>query len=321
MNIKIKNEEISQLILEDPDSTAVKEIFVFALGYEERSIEIFNKYFKDESIPKLCFLFKDYEKHEIPKQNKGEVEIKAVEPIEVEYKDYDSVISYFKKAVLELKTCSGRVNIHIDYSSMPRSWYCRLSFEALGILDKDDKVFFWYSKGIYVEQGGSLPSAGVEDVEVLVGKPSLRPTNNRSHIFGLGLDYLRSQAIYSVLDPAYLVNAYSHSSKDNTMRDEVLKVNSDLFSSAAYSVLLPMDDFSFSISKLTETVNELLFKGDVVLVPDGPKPLILALSMIPYIANKVGVICLHVKRHEGFFKPINVKATGVIYGFSCSKND
>ncbi len=321
MNIKIRNEKISEVLSSPPDKESAGNIFIFALGYEERSIEIFNKYIKRLVMPKLCFLFDDYNKHEIPKKNKKCVEDGGVLTDIVQYSNYEEVIIKVKEAVSKIKRQYKTVNIHIDYSSMPRSWYCRLPTETIKELSNKDKIYFWYSKGEYSEESKSWPSAGIDDVEVLTGKASLRPINNRSHIFGLGFDHLRSQAIFSVLDPAYLISVYSYSEGDKNMRDKIQDVNLDLINSSAYSIRLPMDNLNFSISKLNETIKELLIKGDVILVPDGPKPLILALSIMPDIISRPGVICLHIKRNEKYFRPINVKATGSVFGFSLFKND
>ena len=56
--------------------------------------------------------------------------------------------------------------------------------------------------------------------------------------------------------------------------------------------------------------------GDIVLVPDGPKPLIMAMSLIPEIVGIPGISCLHVSRNKKFFKPIDVEAIDSVIGFS-----
>ena len=81
---------------------------------------------------------------------------------------------------------------------------------------------------------------------------------------------------------------------------------------------LRLDDFSFMISKLRDLANELLSTGDVILVPDGPKPLIFAMSLIPDLLNKNGLTCLHISRNSDF-SVVDVTATGTINGFSIQK--
>ena len=312
----IKTENQSKLISLREKEKKNSNIFIFAIGYEERSISIFDKYIKNTEIQKLCFLFDDYEQSDTAKNYKKQVEESSTNLIKVGYKDSNIVISIIIEKISELIAHSDQLNLHIDYSSMPRSWYCQIPAKINSLLRPNDKVYFWYSAGTYHKKAENWPSAGIEDVNVFSGKASLRPINNRSHIIGLGFDSIRSQAIYSVLDPSFFVASFSYPSNNEVLRDVLLKTNKDLVNAAAFSLELPVEDFAFSISKLYETVKELYNDGDVILVPDGPKPQILATSLIPYIINKTGVICLHIKRHEGYYKPLNVKATGAVFGFS-----
>lgn len=81
------------------------------------------------------------------------------------------------------------------------------------------------------------------------------------------------------------------------------------------SLALHMEDFEFMVSKLCDTVNELLPVGEVILIPDGPKPLIFALSLVPDLVGKHGVTCLHISRNNENFEAVDVKPTGIIRGF------
>lgn len=316
----LSNENISEINLSDNTYQNIINLFVFAIGYEERSIYLFNEYFNHPYISKIGFLFKDYNKYENAKKNRAIILETDITPIEVDYSDYETIIGEIKHKINQLTKDETQLNIHIDYSSMPRSWYCQIALQISGLVHKGTKVHFWYSQGSYERELESWPSAGINDFSVFAGRASLRPINNRSHILGVGFDNIRAQAICSVLDPSYLVTTYSHSSGDTKMCDKILAINKDLVSSSAYTVVLPIDDFLFSKSKLCEVVNELIPKGDVVLVPDGPKTQVLVSSIIPLVINKPGVVCLHVKRHDGCYEAINVKPTGKVFGFSFKEN-
>ena len=71
------------------------------------------------------------------------------------------------------------------------------------------------------------------------------------------------------------------------------------------------------ISKMKGIINEYYYAGesDVVLVPDGPKPLIFVMSMMPWIMDKAGISCLHIIRNSKEVKKNNVKAKGTVIGF------
>jgi hypothetical protein len=57
--------------------------------------------------------------------------------------------------------------------------------------------------------------------------------------------------------------------------------------------------------------------GDVILVPDGPKPLVLAASLVPEFLCKPGIVSFHVRRRKTeHLSTVDVSAAGDIYGFS-----
>ena len=60
-------------------------------------------------------------------------------------------------------------------------------------------------------------------------------------------------------------------------------------------------------------------RGDVVLVPDGAKPLVLAMSLIPEYTGFRGVFCWHIGhvKPDGYV-PNDVEATGEIVAFRLS---
>lgn len=54
------------------------------------------------------------------------------------------------------------------------------------------------------------------------------------------------------------------------------------------------------VDKLCELVYDQMQSGQVIIIPDGPKPLIMAMSLIPDIVKKDGVTCLHISRNTNF---------------------
>ena len=199
---------------------------------------------------------------------------------------------------------------------MPRSWYCKLPKLLEGIVRETDKIYFWYAEGQYPTSHEAYPSAGIESFSFFSGKPSLQIETNRIHVVALGYDAIRTQAILSITDPSYLVACYAYSPKREGFQENIKQVNDQILSRAAISLSLNIEDFEFMVSKLCDITNELLPVGDVVLIPDGPKPLIFALSLVPDLVRKQGVTCLHISRNNDNYEPMDVVATGTIYGFS-----
>jgi hypothetical protein len=315
----IRNEDINSINLDKKNNDKTQDIFIFAIGYEDRSIAIFSKYFSDGSTKKIGLLFSDYKMHKSAQKNREYVLKHSIDPLIIEYDNHQYIFDIVNKEVENARQESDKINIHFDYSSMPRSWYCNFAKNAQKILGLNDRVYFWYSQGKYSRNNAPWPNAGIEDFVLFSGRASLRPENSRSHIFGMGFDSARAHAICSVLDPSYLIVSYSYASGDEKMRKKIERLNNALLNLASSSITLPIDDFKFSFSKLYETVKDLHRDGDVILVPDGPKTQILAASIIPEMFDGFGVVCLHVKRHSSSFSPVNVKATGIIYGFSIGK--
>ena len=206
------------------------------------------------------------------------------------------------------------VEVHIDYSSMPRSWYCSLFRASRRWLRRRDSLFMWYSGGIY--DGEEFPTAGVSDISLFCGQPTITP-RVRTHIFGLGFDRIRASAIFSVLDPQNLVCFYGEPGVRHEYVDRVRSDNRDLLAAAQFEFSAPIGDFPEAFSRIADVVRDFSRLGDVILVPDGPKPLVLASSLVPDFFGHRGIVSLHVRRRKDQQSPgLDVKASGSIYGFS-----
>ena len=188
-------------------------ILITTSGYEERSTYWINKTIKKiKPSDKNIFItigFNEY-RNELSRKFNDEYYIKKKIKIEIPKTDG---WTDFRTLLLELFTQKigadlnkNPIEIHVDYSCMPRVWYCRLPMFLETYFKKSDKIFFWYTPGEYPK--AEYPSAGVEDFQIFSGKPSLSPLF-RTHIFGLGFDRIRSQAIWSVIDPDNLICFYS----------------------------------------------------------------------------------------------------------------
>jgi len=301
----------------DKKDISENDIFVCALGYENRSIALYDQIKDIINSPNiLIFVFDDYKKYDYIAYRIDQI-VEDGGTIIKQLK-YDSVTEVVDSIVemLELRLKKEEsIRIHIDYSSMPRRWYYNLPWVLREKLRKRDSLYFWYVVGKYPGDHEAYPSAGIDSF-VVVGKPSLRVDTKRTHVVGLSYDAVRTSAIISILDPnSYIAcNAYNRSNKE--IGDNVRLVNEGVISRASMEISLQIDDFAFMISKLCEVANEFLPLGDVIFVPDGPKPLIFAMSLVPTLLEKVGVTCLHVSRNNDLYNAVNVEATEKIYGFT-----
>lgn len=292
------------------------DLFIGVISYESRSIHIFEKLPNDLLLNNkvLMFCTDNYVSSDIASSLVNAVKEKTDAIKIVDYKDYTSVINQIMDSLNKLLSEKEEIMIGIDYSSMPRSWYCRLPVLFEKKLRAQDKVYFWYSEGSYGDEEKEYPTAGLDIFELFSGKATLLP-EKRAHIFALSYDAIRTQGIISKLEPEYFVvcEAYDPVSKD--IHERIAQVNEAIICQSALYMTLDISDFAFMITKLKELTKELRATSDVVLVPDGPKPLILAMSMIPSLITGHGVSCLFANRDYENFTPINVSATGKIVGF------
>ena len=205
-------------------------------------------------------------------------------------------------------SCETPCEIHVDYSSMPRSWYCSIPLLLDSKLRPGDSGFLWYSPGEYPDS--EYPTVGVNDFRVMSGRASLNP-HFRTHLMGLGFDRIRSQAIWGVIDPENLITFYADPASRPDYVQTVRERNEDVLRAASHELPLPLFDISKSLETLISTVREFRSLGDVIIVPDGPKPFILASSMLPDLVGCEGVVCFHVARRKTrAIEPVDVVPHG-----------
>ena len=80
------------------------------------------------------------------------------------------------------------------------------------------------------------------------------------------------------------------------MWKKCLEDNKDILRSSYYKFTVPLNDFVYAYSKIADVARELRRLGDVIIVPEGPKPQILASSIVPRALGLDGITCFHVTR-------------------------
>lgn len=298
------------------DLFGAEDLYFFTIGYEHRSFFLYDQLQEQfPTIKPVVFVLDDYTNFPDTVAKVRELEHKKIPLFTENYHNGHIVQEKILTLVGEHISQKDSVTVHIDYSSMPRSWYCKLPILLEKIIRETDKVYFWYSEGEYPASHEEYPSSGIDAFSFFSGKPSLQIENNRIHVIALGYDVIRTQAILSITDPSYLVACYAYNPEREGLLANIKQVNDPILSRAAMSVALHVDDFEFMVSKLCDTANELLPTGDIILIPDGPKPLIFALSLVPDLIKKQGVTCLHITRNDEHFEVVDVTPTGTVHGF------
>lgn len=300
---QIRNEYYTDNTIKEDD------LFICAFGYETRSLYLFEKVKnKVKSSNILVFYFDDFD--DLVKINK--LKKNGMKCVKSEYNSEQFVQNTICEFIKDRGIISQELIIHIDYSSMPRNWYYNLPI----LLDQDNlKVYFWYIVGKYPIDYTAYPTAGI-DTYTIIGKPSLRIESKRLHVFGLSYDFVRTKALISELDPDCYITCNAFDKKNMERGNNVNLLNQQIISKAINELSFCFDDFSFMFSKLCEIANEYSVRGSVIFVPDGPKPLIFAMSLVVIYLNKEGISCLHIYRNDQCKTCVNVEPTDTILGFS-----
>jgi hypothetical protein len=211
------------------------------------------------------------------------------------------------------KSGNAALEIHVDYSCMPRSWYCELPSLLNRALTTNEAACLWYTKGLY--SSTQYPTAGVDDFRLFAGTPSLA-AKKRTHVFGLGFDKIRSQAIWSVLDPKSLVCFFADRGARPEYVQKVRFDNAGILAASLLTFTVPIDDFVSAFSRIRAVILDLRLEGDVIIVPDGPKQLVLASSLVPLSIDGEGILCFHVRRRkDADIQIVDVEGQGTPSGF------
>ncbi len=289
-------------------------LFVFSCGYEKRSVYLYNKIKKmieKDSVSYLCLSFSSYKNSGSRKSNDKLLAGDGLASIELEPKDWlgawDAIITEINKKHDE------RMIVCIDYSSMPRNWYCGLGQKMVNDEMPANTVML-YTKGKYSEQ--EYPCVGYGQFHKFSGRPKI--TNTKEiNVFGLGFDSTRTYGIWTYLDPESSAVVLAKTPRNKKHCDRVYKENPEIISASDKVNEIHIDQFDEALSELVDMVRKYSAHGDVALVPDGPKPLILAMSLVPLFLNTPGIYCWHVGhvKPEGY-EPIDIDASREVFGFS-----
>jgi len=290
------------------------DLLICVLGYETRSWFLLEKNLanrKKENTLVFCL-----DKHKQSTNILAEIEKRQIELVEISYDNFNSARAELLKFIKTSFEQLENLNIHIDYSSMPRSWYCSFPLALRKFITNGEKVSFWYVSGDYQEESNDFPSAGIDAISVFSGLSLPSVDIKRFHIIGLGYDSIRTETMISIIEPESLVSCYAYNPLAIETKESAYNANKSIIDRSLLSVALPIDNFSVVVDKLCELVYDFMQSGQVVVVPDGPKPLIMAMSLLPDIIKKDGLTCLHISRNSVHHNKIDVTPRrDEIYGF------
>jgi len=296
--MKVENRKWKQL--------SESDLFIFTIGHEPRSIYLYNEI--KESRNKENTIVFCFDSRGIDHNWVSQLEENGIEITRCNYTDSELVLQIIMNLCTKKIASHGHIQLHIDYSSMPRNWYCSIPNHLSAIADENFKLFLWYTVGIYPPTYKSYPSAAIESISVFSGISLPSIDIKRYHIMGLGLDSIRTETVNTIVEPDLLICCYAYTSNNVTIKEQVHEVNKRILQSASLTVSLPMDNFEGMVDKLCGLAYDLVSKNaQVIFIPDGPKPLIMAMSIIPDLINKPGITCLHISSSTDYYPQILIR--------------
>jgi hypothetical protein len=76
------------------------------------------------------------------------------------------------------------------------------------------------------------------------------------------------------------------------------------------------------LATLVDLSRKYLTYGDVALVPDGPKPMVAAMSLVPFYLEDKGVYCWHVGHVKpDDYEPVDIDFSGQFFGFGIFEDE
>ena len=275
------------------------DILICALGYECRSYYLLEKNLATRNDSNTLIInFDDLQKECLSTNLLDEID--AIKP-KTKVRSYaqgekfqDDVISFLNEVVDSETTRK----IYIDYSAMPRNWYCALPGRIENELqNRCLELVFLYVAGTYPEKYESYPTAGIDRLRLFSGGALPRIDSQRTHLIALSYDTRRTQSLLSMLEPEFLIVCYAYDTPEK--KAEIEEVNQDIIRRASASVALPINDFVYILQKMNEIIIEQTCDGQIIIIPDGPKPLIFAMSLSSILADiDDDITCLHINRNE-----------------------
>lgn len=301
-------------------SPTIHTVFVFACGYEQRStslLRMLEPLIDSGNFTACGFTFPAFPDFGSRPKNDAFLSDLGIGCTCLGANEVDKFIEMIVSIVEKAKILFPHVQLIVDYSSMPRNWYSNLMVKCLS----DDWTIdtqWWYTSGKYPSI--EYPCVGYGDFKIFSGSPSV-DCAGITHVFGLGFDSIRTHGIWNHLDPQRTISFFVSGENESDYRNRIRDSNYEILA-ASFSVNeLCIKSFSGIFSSLYDYARLASAGGDVALVPDGPKPIILAMSVIPILLDRSGVFCWHVGhvKPEGY-QPVDVIPAEFAFGFRVVTN-
>ncbi len=204
------------------------------------------------------------------------------------------------------------VSVLVDYSSMSRLWYAAILNWARHVPNSHNlEIDFLYSIGLYPNKPTSTPV--IDEVLSIPGFEGgalgLGPT---VLVVGLGFHGSMAQVVVEHIEPDILFGYLASPAPFERYEKRVRKENRDFIARAGEDrvLTLPLASVADTERQLMELAIPYMDRAEVVLVPMGPKPHVLASILVSMRLGQVACLRVSTRRRE----PEIVEASGDVVG-------
>lgn len=293
------------------------DIGIFAAGYESRCTNIARHVRKDRISKRLLFGFTELAHGQARTLHSAYLrQILETSEIPVSYDSDRPIFDALHATGSSVGTeTQDALRILIDYSSMSRSWFnAVLNFYKLGAGKRPVNITFVYSVGEYKDIQRDFPSGRSDfTVDELLCLPGLeggpmRPKSTVA-ILGLGFEWVQPFSVIEQVEPdtTYVFNAHPGAIQEYgaVALDRNKYFIREFVKSTAHVIQIPLRSVETAYRTLTEIILPISQEANVVLIPMGPKPHVLASILVASKFREVA--CLYAKGSRS--REISVEVT------------
>ncbi len=239
----------------------------FASGYEDRSLNFVNKFTADQF--ERAFIIK-YEGHHEEKFH--DILYNQFSFINTCTSDESIIYSILNEYVANKRL--EKLKILVEYSSMSRVWYTAIINWARFAPINDVELSFVYCIGEYKDDFTPLL---INNIYTLMGYEGSSKHSKTLAIFGLGFDKMAALCVIDRLEPD-LVISFVASTEHHDYQKKAADINDEFTKTYGQNELMyfPITSVTNTYRLMSELVTAYVDEFNVVFIPMGPKPHILA---------------------------------------------
>lgn len=286
------------------------DLYVFSSGFEERSTAIFERI---NPPPERCLVLGFSDNLNTLSRPKNDAIFRAAGLDVIMCADVSAYEELLRSRLVSVSQEVGTartLKVFVDYSTMTRSWYgYLLTWAKYAGLHPKISMDLYYSFGIYERDFEPLHIRELCSVPGFEGHSS--GARRSIALLGLGYDRYATLAVVDQIEPDSIVCFIAKESPNDEKAEHVADANREIIEMAGTEpVALPLGRVGDAFRVMHEYASLYGEDNELVAVPMGPKPHVLASLILSQVMPKVS--CLHARGVRA--TPVPVSASGTFVG-------